>query len=96
MIRHVALFRLQESHRDEADRIIAKLHATAAKIHQIERFTVGVDIGENDGNYDIAVCVDFADREGYCAYRDHPEHLIFFTEVMQPHLDRRAAVQFEF
>lgn len=95
MIRHVALFRLKPGSAEEAPRILGELERIGNSIPSIASFRAGPDVGENAGNFDIAACVDFENLDAYRKYRDHPEHVRFFEEVMRPHLDARSAVQFE-
>jgi len=65
------------------------------RIPNIERFDYGPDLGINDGNAAYAIVADFASVDDYVAYRDHPEHQQYLTEVIRPILSQRVAVQYE-
>jgi hypothetical protein len=58
-------------------------------------YQIGSDAGINEGNYDFVVVADFADRESYLVYRDHPYHLEIITETIRPIVADRAAVQYD-
>lgn len=96
MFRHVVLFRWTEDATDEQRATLVKrLHELPDRIPEIEAFAIGADAGINPGNYDFAVAVDFADRDGYVVYRDHPAHRAVVEECLRPILADRAAVQYE-
>lgn len=48
-----------------------------------------------DDNFDFAVVGDFADRDAYLTYRDHPEHRRIVLDIIRPAITGRAAIQFE-
>lgn len=52
-------------------------------------------VGINEGNHDFVVVADFADRDGYLVYRDHPVHRTVSKESITPIVADRAAVQYE-
>lgn len=97
MIRHTVLF----GWRDEATaaqrkRVADELSRLPGIIASLRAYTMGSDIGVNEGNWDFAVTADFDDLDGYLAYRDDPVHRAIITEHIQPIAARRAAVQYEF
>ncbi len=96
-LRHVVAWRLAtEDDRlraEQAAEIVARLQALRSVIGGIESLSVGVDtIGGS--NWDVALAVDFADREALAAYQDHPEHRAVAAYVV-PLVAGRAAVDFE-
>lgn len=96
MFRHVVLFRWTEDATDEQRATLVKrLTELPGRIPEIQAFAIGADAGVNPGNYDFAVAADFADRDGYVVYRDHPAHRAVVEECLRPILADRAAVQYE-
>jgi hypothetical protein len=96
MFRHVVLFRWTEDATDEQRATLVKrLTELPGQIPEIRAFAIGADAGVNAGNYDFAVAADFADRDGYVVYRDHPAHRAVVEECLRPILADRAAVQYE-
>jgi hypothetical protein len=96
MIRHVVMFRFKDGTSPAAVTAIAEgLGGLPAAIPEIAEYRFGSDIGVNDGNFDFAVVADFADTADYLVYRDHPLHQALIRERIAPHVDARAAVQFD-
>ncbi|MCO5992266.1 Dabb family protein [Actinoallomurus rhizosphaericola] len=94
--RHVVMFRWNENATDERKRDLEqRLSALPGAIPEIEAYQVGADAGLNPGNFDFAVVADFADRDAYVVYRDHPVHRAVIDEYVTPILAERAAVQYE-
>ncbi len=93
--RHVVLFRWREGATDEQKQILQdRLGELTGLIPEIEAYAMGADAGVNAGNFDFAVAADFADREAYLVYRDHPAHRAVIEEHLKPILAERAAVQY--
>ncbi|GAA0364190.1 Dabb family protein [Actinoallomurus spadix] len=93
--RHVVMFRWNESATEERKReLVERLTALPGAIREIEAYHVGADAGLNPGNFDFAVVADFADRDAYTVYRDHPVHRAVIDECLTPILAERAAVQY--
>ncbi len=94
--RHVVLFRWREGATAEQKQTLRdRLGELPGVIPEIATYTMGADAGINDGNFDFAVAADFADREAYLVYRDHPRHRAVIEEHLKPILAERAAVQYE-
>jgi hypothetical protein len=96
MIRHAVMFRftLATTPADVAA-ISDGLRELPRGIPEIADYRFGPDIGVNDGNFDFVVVADFADTADYLVYRDHPLHRALIAERIAPHVESRAAVQFE-
>lgn len=94
--RHVVLFRWTAEATEEQKRtLVERLRELPGRIPEIEAYAIGEDAGVNPGNFDFAVVGDFADRDAYVAYRDHPAHRAVIEECLRPILAERAAVQYE-
>ncbi len=96
MIRHVVLFRWNESVSDaDVAATAAALDALPAAIPEIAAYRHGRDLGLNPANHDYAVIGDFADADDFATYRDHPEHRRFIADHITGRVAERTAVQFE-
>jgi hypothetical protein len=95
--RHIALF-VWTSEATEGQKAVAaeRLRELPGAIPEIQRLQSGADAGLNEGNHDFAVVADFADRESYLVYRDHPYHRELIDQTIKPILAGRAAIQYEF
>ncbi len=94
--RHVVMFTwnddVDESH---VAAVGAALSGLPGKIPEIAAYLHGPDAGINAGNFDYAVVADFASRDDYLVYRDHPDHRAVIAEMITGHVAARAAVQYE-
>ncbi|MQA94643.1 MAG: Dabb family protein [Streptosporangiales bacterium] len=94
-IRHVVVFTWKAEATEEQRRAVPeRLSALPGAIPEIAAYAFGGDVGLNQGNGDFAVVADFASREDYLVYRDHPEHRAAIAETIAPIVDGRTAVQF--
>jgi hypothetical protein len=96
MIRHVVLFRWNETVTDDQlVAISAGLDALPSAIPEIVAYRHGRDLGLGPTNFQYAIAADFADAADFAAYRDHPAHQRFITEHITGRVAERSAVQFE-
>jgi Stress responsive A/B Barrel Domain len=96
MFRHVILMRFAPGTTDEPRRaVLDGLRALPAQIPEIRDYQVGADLGLRDGSYDIGLVALFDDEQGWRTYLDHPAHVAVVTELIAPHVQDRASVQFE-
>ncbi|MFI6603166.1 Dabb family protein [Nonomuraea sp. NPDC050536] len=96
MIRHVVLFTWTEDATAEQKATVAtELRKLPGLIPEMRAYTVGHDVGINQGNYEFAVVADFDSADDYLVYRDHPLHRAVIAEHITPIAATRAAVQFE-
>lgn len=94
--RHVVLFRWTEgTTTGQQDEVAARLAELPGRIPEIRSYSLGVDAGVNPGSFEFAVVADFADRESYLVYRDHPEHRAVIDQYIKPIIAERAAIQYE-
>jgi hypothetical protein len=97
MLRHVVLLRWKPDASDHARAsAIDAISSLPSVIEEIRGYSVGTDLGETAGNYDLAIVADFDDAHAYATYRDHPVHVRVITELIRPILDSRTAVQHSF
>jgi hypothetical protein len=96
VIRHVVLLRWRQGTTpSDVNAVSEGLGGLPAAIPEIRDYRFGHDLGVNQGNYDYAVVADFASVEDYLVYRDHPVHRALIDERITPHLDGRAAIQYQ-
>ena len=93
--RHVVLFRWRDDATAEQKRTLEeRLNELPGVISELRAYAVGGDLGVNSGNFDFAVVADFADRDAYLVYRDHPTHRKVIDECVTPIVAERHAVQY--
>ncbi|QXJ24951.1 Dabb family protein [Actinomadura graeca] len=94
--RHVVMFMWAEgTTTGQQEEVAARLGELPGVIPEIRGYSLGADAGVNSSSYDFAVVADFADREGYLAYRDHPAHRAVIDHFITPIVASRAAIQYE-
>jgi hypothetical protein len=97
MIRHVVMFRWNDSVTDEdVASVSAGLDALPGAISEIVAYRHGSDLGLAPANSDYSITADFANLDDFAAYRDHPEHQRFIAEHITGRVAERVAVQFEY
>lgn len=98
MIRHVLTWKLVAEDAAQKDSDWAELSAgfggLPPLIPQIKHLQIGRDLGEADGNADVALIVDYATREDLEAYQVHPEH-VRVKEIVKRTTTARTCVDFE-
>jgi len=84
-------------HGDAADvaGVGAALDGLVEAIPEIGTYRHGPDAGVNEGNFDYVVVGDFASKDDYVVYRDHPEHQAMIKALIVGNVADRAAVQYE-
>jgi hypothetical protein len=95
LLHHTVLLRFVDDATDE-QRVAVRdaLRARPATIDTVRSYRVGDDLGETDGNFDLAIVATFDDDAGYATYRDHPDHVRVVRDLIRPVAAARAAVQF--
>ena len=97
MIRHVVMFRWNDSVTDEdVASVSAGLDALPGAIAEIVAYRHGSDLGLAPANSDYSITADFANVDDFAVYRDHPEHQRFIADHITGRAAERTAVQFEF
>ena len=97
MIRHTVMFTWKpEATEEQKQRVATELSRLPSVIPSLKAYSMGTDIGVNQGNWQFVVVADFDDLDGYLAYRDDATHKAIIAEHIQPIIATRAAVQYEF
>lgn len=93
--RHVVVFRWRDDVTAEQRKTVEdRLGELPGLIPELRAYAMGRDAGVNPGNFDFAVVADFADRDAYLVYRDHPTHRAIIDECITPITAERHAVQY--
>ena len=97
MIRHVVMFRWNDSVTDEQlVAMSAALDALPGAIAEIVAYRHGRDLGIGATNFQYAITADFANAPDFAVYRGHPEHQRFLADHITGRVAERSAVQFEY
>ncbi|TMR06808.1 Dabb family protein [Actinomadura soli] len=95
VFRHVVMFRWAEgTTTGQQDEVAARLRELPAVIPEIREYSLGADAGVNPAAYDFVLVADFADRDAYLAYRDHPSHRAVVERYIAPIAAERASIQY--
>ena len=79
---------------EDVDAIVQALRALPSLVPVIRRYSVGLDAGLVEGNFDLVVVADFDDVDGYLAYNANADHQAVVAERIKPVVARRSAVQY--
>lgn len=94
--RHVVMFTWNDdvapSHGEVAGNALSTLPGL---IPEIVAYHHGPDAGINEGNADYVVVADFASRDDYLVYRDHPDHKSVIAAVIAGRVAARSAAQYD-
>jgi Stress responsive A/B Barrel Domain len=97
LIRHTVMFTWKPDATEEQKKQVGEeLSRLPGIIPSLKAYSMGTDIGVNDGNWQFVVVADFEDVDGYIAYRDDPTHRAIIAQYIQSLVAQRAAVQYEF
>ena len=99
MIKHIVMWRLRASaegadRAENAVRMKQMLEALPAKIPEIGKLEVGIDMGRTEGAYDIVLCAEFESVAAPECFQDHDAHLEA-AEFIRKIREDRASVDYE-
>jgi hypothetical protein len=95
MFRHVVMMQFApHATEEDVDAIVQGLRALPSLVPVIRRYSVGLDAGLVDGNFDLVVVADFDDVDGYLAYNANADHQAVLAERIKPFVAGRSAVQY--
>ena len=75
MIKHLVLFRLKEKTPQSSRQLIDAFAGLPEKIEEIQHLEVGEDFKLTPKSFDVALSVEFGDREALSAFSIHPEYV---------------------
>lgn len=83
MLRHIVLFKFKDNYSEEQfQAAVNEMNSIQNQIPEIVALVHGKDAGVAEGKYDYGMVADFASKEGYMTYRDHPAHKAMGATVM--------------
>ncbi len=95
VLHHIVVIRLKEGTSEEqAETVLAALAALPAAVPQIRSFTCGRNLGLTPNAADLAFHATFDNADDFAAYRAHPAHVAFGTEVLRPVMESVTPIQF--
>jgi hypothetical protein len=98
MIRHVLTWKLAADDAEGKNAAFAELSAGFGPlphlIPEIKMLQLGRDIDETDGNWDVALIIDFATTADLEVYQQHPEHQKV-KDIVRRVTSARTAIDFE-
>lgn len=98
MIRHIVTWKLVATDPAERaaafDQLAVGFGALPPLIPEVKHLSIGRDVEETDGNWDVALVIDFANTADLETYQVHPEH-VTVKAIVKPLVSERAAIDFE-
>jgi len=95
MFVHIVMWKIAAENRQPAVRdIIAALEVLPQQIEQITTLRVGADISGSEFSSDVALYTEFASRQDYLIYKEHPAHLQA-VKIVSALVGERRVVDFE-
>jgi hypothetical protein len=95
VIQHCVLLTfVPEATAEQKQAVLDGLRDLPNRIEQIVSFHVGLDEGFADGNASLGIVAQFASREDWQTYQDHPEHQAVIKDLIAPIRQSRTAAQF--
>ncbi|WOC33305.1 MULTISPECIES: Dabb family protein [Caproicibacterium] len=97
MVRHIVLWKLNESQSKNAAGVAASLRSRfKALLGVVDGLTaIEVNAGYKAGAYDLCLIADFESKEAEAAYQQHPEHLKI-KELVHTLISDRTAFDYEY
>lgn len=89
------MMKLSESATDD-DRtaIVDALQGLPAVVPEIRSYSVGLDAGLVEGNFELVVVGEFDNVDDYQAYSANSDHQEVIATLIRPFLAERSAVQY--
>ena len=75
MLRHIVMFRLADTSKENVEYTLSLLRGMAGKIEGLISLEAGANFLQADRNYDIALVCEFENEEAFKAYQTHPVHM---------------------
>jgi hypothetical protein len=83
MIRHTVAFKLKHAAASEAETAFLKAAQVLTKIPTVRRFEWLRQVSAKN-NFDFGFSMEFASKQDYEAYNNHPEHIRFVETYWKP------------
>ena len=86
MIRHTVVFRLRHAAGSEAEKAFLDDALVLARIPGVRNFERLNQVSSNN-DYRFGFSMEFADRDAYQGYNDHPDHVAFVRDRWAPEVE---------
>lgn len=95
MIRHVVLFKLKPGLEEaKMDWMLRETRMRLLKIPEVRSLRCACK-AQAGVEWDFLLLVELDSLERLAAYRAHPEHVLYVSEVLEPNVAERLALDFE-
>jgi Stress responsive A/B Barrel Domain len=95
MLHHVVFIALKASSLDaEVDAMLEGFASLPGAISQIRSYDFGQDAGLSPNDVDVVLVATFDSVEDFAAYREHPAHMAFVRDLLEPICEERTSAQF--
>lgn len=95
MFRHVVMMKLSDTAtNDDQTAIIRGLETLPALVPEILSYSIGRDLGVQEGSFDLVIVADFEDEAAFNAYNANQDHIDVINSVIKPKMAQRSAVQY--
>ncbi len=74
MIQHIVMFKLKKNNPAQVEHLKQLLEALPARIQEIKKMRVELDILKSERSMDLALFASFESLEALNLYNEHPEH----------------------
>lgn len=86
MIRHTVVFRLRHAAGSQAEQAFLDAAMILARIPGVEKFERLNQVSPKN-DYRFGFSMEFADRNAYQGYNDHPDHVAFVRDRWVPEVE---------
>lgn len=94
ILRHIVSMRMDAAtpaeREERAETLAAALRSLPAHVDEIRSLTVGLNVLDRPGNWDLVLTVDVDDESALEVYRNHPEHQKVMGLIQELVADRCA------
>ena len=77
MVRHLVLFHLKEKTPLSSRQLMEAFAGLPEKIEEIQHLEVGEDFKTTPKSFDVALSIEFGDREPLSFFANHPEYGLY-------------------
>ena len=94
MLHHVVFITLKRGTPDaQVDAMLAGFASLPGAISQIRSYDFGRDAGLSPSDVDVLLVATFDSVEEFTAYREHPAHVTFVHDLLEPICTDRTSAQ---
>ncbi|MEG1509595.1 MAG: Dabb family protein [Clostridia bacterium] len=95
MIKHIVMYKLKDSTKENALQLQQAFLSMKGKIEQVVSLEAGVDILNSERSFDVVLECTFKNLEDMSAYKKHPVHLPV-QKYVHSVIEKSQSVDYEF